>query len=161
VAKAERQPLKGLLKTQLGFMGAGILLALMISTGPEGIAVAPYGFLVLALALPTILLFVGLPVAVHEAGHALVAWALGVRVVGFDVLGFEILRRERRELTQSAPIGYVRAETTIAQDRRSVWIPITLAGPLLGAFVATLEIALGRAWRSDFAAILHYKAAWA
>jgi hypothetical protein len=129
-----------LVRVQIGFTIAGALLAAFMGSSPDGERLAPYGFLLLASMFPAVLLFIGLPVFAHEAGHALAAWLLGIRVRGFNLLGTEFLPGAAPVQRKEEFLGLVRVETTLPQDRPSFWITFLLAGPVAGLLFAALEI---------------------
>ncbi len=134
-----------LLKSWAGFVAAGALAGavLAFAGAPPGVAGGLFGLLVAI--LPTILVFFGVPVAIHELGHYAVARRLGWEVAGFVVLGVPFIGGGKRNVEAGDPMGYVKVRTTLAQDRPEAWRRFIVAGSAMGLAGAAVEtIALPR-----------------
>lgn len=96
-------------------------------------------------ALPALSVFVQYAVTgVHELGHALAAWAQGLRVEQIKVLNVQwVIHGEAQE---SNNWGCVFHEYRLARDQPWPATAISLAGPIANLVTAVLAIYLGLAW---------------
>ncbi len=144
MSKAEKgwKGLHPLIRLEIVLLGVGLGLTVVLAALGSPVLILGFFLSIFAFVLPTILVFFGFPVLIHELGHYFAARRLGLKVVGFSVLSIQLMRDAPETSNSDEFFGFVQVKTMLTQDRPEVWQSFLIAGPLAGLAAAVVETSL-------------------